>query len=278
MRSRSAGGVIVDDFDNDGLLRRRHLELRHLRAACTSSTTTATARSPTAPRQPGLATQLGGPEHRPGRLQQRRLPGHPGPARRLGNAAAQLAAAQQLRRHLHRRHGGERPGRAGDQHADGGLGRHRQRRLARSLRRQRERRRAQLFRNKGDGTFEDISRAGRRRPARRSPRAWSAADYDNDGYPDLYVSNYRRRQLPLSQQPRRHVHRRRAAGAASRASATASPTWFFDYDNDGWLDLFVDQLLRSRSTRPSRTYLGLPHNADDAEAVSQPGQRHLHAT
>ena len=48
---------------------------------------------------------------------------------------------------------------------------------------------SQLFRNKGDGTFEDISRtAGVDRSA--FTKAVVAEDYDNDGYVDFYVSNY----------------------------------------------------------------------------------------
>ena len=52
-----------------------------------------------------------------------------------------------------------------------------------------ERTPSQLFRNKGDGTFEDVSaRAGVNRVAFTKGVAWG--DYDDDGYPDLYVSNY----------------------------------------------------------------------------------------
>ena len=50
-------------------------------------------------------------------------------------------------------------------------------------------RRAGSIRNKGDGTFEDVSRRGGRRRQTPSPRASSWGDYDNDGFPDLYVSN-----------------------------------------------------------------------------------------
>src|SRR5262245_42728517 len=48
---------------------------------------------------------------------------------------------------------------------------------------------SQLFRNRGDGTFEDVTRkAGVGRTAFTKGAVWG--DYDNDGYPDLYVSNY----------------------------------------------------------------------------------------
>ena len=48
---------------------------------------------------------------------------------------------------------------------------------------------SQLFRNKGDGTFVDVSRrSGVDKTAFTKGSTWG--DYDNDGYPDLYVSNY----------------------------------------------------------------------------------------
>src|SRR5689334_5619850 len=48
---------------------------------------------------------------------------------------------------------------------------------------------SQLFHNNGDGTFTDIAHsAGVDRVA--FSKAVAAGDYDNDGYPDLYVSNY----------------------------------------------------------------------------------------
>ena len=47
---------------------------------------------------------------------------------------------------------------------------------------------AHLFRNKGDGTFEDISHSAGIDNSTFT-KAIVTADYDNDGYPDFYVSN-----------------------------------------------------------------------------------------
>ena len=63
-----------------------------------------------------------------------------------------------------------------------------------------------LFRNNGDGTFTDVAReagVGGILPAIGS--SWG--DYNNDGYPDLFVSGMGQPQL-AAQQRRRNVHRR----------------------------------------------------------------------
>jgi hypothetical protein len=49
-----------------------------------------------------------------------------------------------------------------------------------------------------------------------------------------------------------------AAGVPGPGSGFA--TWFFDYDNDGWQDLFVTSYFLSLD-EAARTYMGLPHNA-----------------
>ena len=58
-----------------------------------------------------------------------------------------------------------------------------------------------LFHNRGDGTFEEVSR----RPGWTIPNHYYGmgvvwGDYDNDGWPDLYVANDAGPELPLSQQ------------------------------------------------------------------------------
>ncbi len=70
----------------------------------------------------------------------------------------------------------------------------------------------------------------------------TAGDFDNDGWVDLYVSiwgapNRLFRNLGGEGQPLRFAD---VTGQAGVAEPVASfPTWFWDYDNDGWLDIFV---------------------------------------
>jgi hypothetical protein len=117
----------------------------------------------------------------------------------------------------------------------------------------------QLFRNKGDGTFEDISHsAGVDRSA--FSKGVVAADYDNDGYADLYVSNFSGGNF-LYHNNHDRTFTEVSAQAGVQAPYGSFATWFFDYDNDGWPDLLVNSYYQSDDD-VMRTYLGLPHNAE----------------
>ncbi|HEY6616565.1 MAG TPA: FG-GAP-like repeat-containing protein, partial [Vicinamibacterales bacterium] len=116
----------------------------------------------------------------------------------------------------------------------------------------------QLFLNKGGSAFEDISRpAGIDRGG--FTKGVSAADYDNDGFVDLYVSNFKGQNfLYRNNRDNTFTELARAAGVPGPGNGFA--TWFFDYDNDGWLDLFATSYFTSVD-ESVRTYLGLAHNA-----------------
>ncbi len=98
----------------------------------------------------------------------------------------------------------------------------------------------ELFRNRGDGTFAEVAaEEGADVVGFAKGSAWG--DYDNDGQLDLYVSrldgpNTLLRNGGPGSRPR-FADVTAEAGVAEPDSSF--PTWFFDYDNDGWLDLFV---------------------------------------
>lgn len=93
-----------------------------------------------------------------------------------------------------------------------------------------------LYRNKGDGTFEDVaSGAGVARQGWGMGCAFG--DYDNDGYPDLYVTNYGANVLYHNNGDGTFADVTDHARAGDKRWGT-SAVWF-DYDNDGDLDFYV---------------------------------------
>ncbi len=102
--------------------------------------------------------------------------------------------------------------------------------------------RAHLYRNRGDGTFEEVAEsAGVDLRAVGMGAAW--ADFDNDGWPDLVVSSH----------PDLHLFRNDRAGGFEDVSAAAglaghrgfwSGVSWADYDRDGFLDLYVAGYVR----------------------------------
>ena len=97
-------------------------------------------------------------------------------------------------------------------------------------------RRNALYRNQGDGTFAEVTAA-----AAVGDTAWGmgcvAADYDNDGDIDLYVTNYGPNRLYRNEGDGRFVEVGPAAGVDDSRWSTG--TAFGDYDRDGDLDLYV---------------------------------------
>jgi hypothetical protein len=97
-----------------------------------------------------------------------------------------------------------------------------------------------LFKNAGQGKFRDVTSQA---AVAGSPEAWSTSaawiDYDNDGYPDLFLNH-------LSPEGARLFHNNRDGtfGDVTRSLGVDGPIlgfscWAWDYDNDGWQDLFA---------------------------------------
>ena len=94
-----------------------------------------------------------------------------------------------------------------------------------------------LYRNKGDGTFEDVTARAGLAGARGYGMGVAVGDYDNDGFEDLYVTNYGANILYHSRGDGTFADVTGGAGVAAGGWSTSAG--FFDYDGDGRLDLFV---------------------------------------
>ena len=119
---------------------------------------------------------------------------------------------------------------------------------------------SQLYRNNGDGTFTDIAtEAGVRND--RYCKGVAAGDYDNDGDVDLYVSNIGANRLYSNNADGTFTDVATQAGVAEPRNRSFAP-WFFDYDNDGWLDLFVSA-YDARVEDVAADFIGAPQQATD---------------
>ncbi len=98
-----------------------------------------------------------------------------------------------------------------------------------------------LFRNKQDGTFENVTKASGI-SAVSYGQGCACGDFDGDGHTDLYITNYGRNLL----------YRNRGDGTfedVTEASGTGDPRWsagavFFDFDGDRDLDLYVSNYVK----------------------------------
>jgi hypothetical protein len=123
---------------------------------------------------------------------------------------------------------------------------------------------SELYRNNGDGTFTDVAEdAGLDVVGYVKGVAWG--DVNNDGRMDLYVSAY---------DASNKLFRNDGAGpdgqwrfteigaeAGVQAPMESFPTWFWDYNNDGWLDIFVAG-WRASAGDVAAEYLGQPTDAE----------------
>lgn len=98
-----------------------------------------------------------------------------------------------------------------------------------------------LLRNQGDGTFEDVTaKAGLEGADLGFSFGVAAGDYDNDGYPDIFVANAGRNTLYHNNGNGTFTDVTKGSGLDNKPAGLLSvqAAWF-DYDRDGLLDLIV---------------------------------------
>jgi enediyne biosynthesis protein E4 len=100
-----------------------------------------------------------------------------------------------------------------------------------------------LFRQNRDGSFTDVTKqAGLANAGDRNyGMGVAVGDYDNDGYPDIYVTNFGKNILYHNNGDGTFTDVTAKAGVAGGGWSVSAG--FLDYDNDGKLDLFVTRYL-----------------------------------
>ena len=110
-----------------------------------------------------------------------------------------------------------------------------------------------LYRNNCDGTFTDVTeKAGV--GAGGYGQGVAVGDYDGDGFPDLYVTQYGRSILYHNNGDGTFTDVTEKAGVAA-PGWNSSAVWF-DYDNDGRLDLFVCQFVEFSKAKSKDCHAG----------------------
>lgn len=140
---------------------------------------------------------------------------------------------------------------------------------------------SELFLSNGDGTFTDVAKtAGVQvnkvgfRPTRHYIKGVASEDYDNDGDIDLYLSTgglmqsrnflFRNDSLTAEGIP---IFTDVTGKAGLGGDISTFTTWFWDYNNDGHADIFASGYRRSNGRGSITTdlcaeYLGMPHEAE----------------
>jgi tetratricopeptide (TPR) repeat protein/peroxiredoxin len=124
-----------------------------------------------------------------------------------------------------------------------------------------------LMRNNGDGTFSDITAAsGMNQNNNRFSFACQWVDYNNDGWPDLYVAN---------DFGRKNLYRNNGNGTFTDVAQDAGvddvgagmSVCGFDYDNDGYQDLYVTDMWSAEGKRVSTQEVFMKDAPEDVRAL-----------
>ena len=136
-----------------------------------------------------------------------------------------------------------------------------------------------LYRNLGNGKFENVTAKAGLEKLNFYGMGVAAADFDNDGYQDLYTTGYPASALYHNNRDGTFTDVTDKAGVKNAGKWAAGAAWF-DYDRDGFLDLIVTnyaqfsfedpkkcELNRVRAYCAQTAYTGLPltlyHNNGD---------------
>jgi hypothetical protein len=152
----------------------------------------------------------------------------------------------------------------------------------------------ELYRNNGDGTFTECA-AENGAAITGWVKGVASADFNHDGRPDLYLSVFGEPNILLRNDgPVGGDHSPKARWSFTNVAAAAGvtepgrsfPCWFWDYDNDGWPDIFVGGYSIHDAGDILCDYLGIPvpgveyprlyHNNRDGTFTDVTKQNGLH--
>jgi enediyne biosynthesis protein E4 len=102
--------------------------------------------------------------------------------------------------------------------------------------------RSALYHNNGDGTFTDVTDKAGVGGEGHYGQGVAVGDFDNDGYPDLYVTGYGRAILYHNNGNGTFTDITAKSFVGDEGGWSTSAGWF-DYDKDGWLDLVVTNYI-----------------------------------
>ncbi|MHB1557795.1 MAG: CRTAC1 family protein [Isosphaeraceae bacterium] len=135
-----------------------------------------------------------------------------------------------------------------------------------------ERQPNRLYHNRKDGTFEEVSAKAGLRASAAMPQfckgsAW--IDFDNDNYPDLFLNNLGGT-AEFYRNNRDGTFRDATFELGIDGPKHGFSCWAFDYDNDGWLDIFATCYDRSVAD-VVKGLLGQPHTKNSNKLLRNLG-------
>src|SRR5277367_2722959 len=106
-----------------------------------------------------------------------------------------------------------------------------------------------LYRNNRDGTFTDVTAQSKIRTDGTFFFGVAVGDYDNDGFPDIYITGYRHSVLLHNNGDGTFTDVTAKAGVGDDGAWGTAAGWF-DYDHDGKLDLLVTNYVQYDADHP----------------------------